>query len=39
MSYYFKAMAIMVKWLTHLAVNQTRVGSIPINRPMKKAMV
>ena len=28
-------MAIMVKWLTHLAVNQTCVSSILINRPMK----
>ena len=26
-------MAIVVKWLTHLAVNQTFVGSIPIGRP------
>lgn len=26
----------MVKWLTHLAVNQTCVGSIPIVRPISK---
>ena len=25
----------MVKWLTHLAVNQARVGSIPTIRPKK----
>ena len=28
-------MANMVKWLTHLAVNQARVGSIPTIRPKK----
>lgn len=28
------SMANVVKWLTHLAVNQTRVGSIPIVRPI-----
>ena len=29
-------MANVVKWLTLLAVNQARVGSIPIIRPMSK---
>lgn len=29
-------MAIVVKWLTHLIVVQTFVGSIPISRPIKK---
>ncbi len=28
-------MANVVKWLTLLAVNQARVGSIPIIRPMR----
>ena len=34
-------MAIVVKWLTHLAVNQTFVGSIPIGRPnlQKKGLI
>ena len=31
-------MAIVVKWLTHLAVNQTFVGSIPIVRPILKKL-
>lgn len=30
-------MAALVKWLTHLAVNQTFVSSILISRPIKKA--
>ncbi len=29
-------MATVVKWLTHLAVNQTLEGSIPFGRPIRE---